>query len=421
MTDTIFVGGKTYMVTRPEGSQSTPANYGTYASGGTDDKMNLVTNFSPALKNNMIKIYSLGGGRSYKAAVPGKFEASGSIEMHIQNASFLKYGFGTLSSATTATKTFDGVSITGTPTAALKTYMLSEADVLDSFSMDVTQISDFSTADVTHRYLGTKINQVSIKADTESPLTATYDWIAQKVTTTTASATDPTTTAFSDVPKMFYQGQLLIGSGDNGVGTGTLNTMTDATKAWATNQWQTNFVVIDSTGVAFPITANSATALTVSGTPTSGRFYITPLSSYTSAQVIQCNSVDITITHNLESYWSISNDTGRGIKYALEKQREYTLNLDLNFTNAEQLGRFYTGATTGTTPTTTSTYTPFMVVLDFKTATTDGDNYKAMRFIFDGVVFDETSLPVNPQDILKQTVTAFAKKAVCFQITSEAQ
>jgi len=422
MTDVIYVGGKVYVITRAEGSNTTPANYGTYASGGTDDKGVLATNFNASLKNNMIQIYTLGGGRSFKQIVPGKFEASGTLEYEVGSGNFLKYAFGAVSAGATTTTNFDGTTITGTPTAALKKYVLTQADTLDSFSMDVIAQSDASASDVKTRYTGAKANQVTLKADTENPLHATMDFIAQKPTTSTADYSATTQTILSDVPQMFYRGQLLINAGDYGLsGTGTLSTMTDATKAWTVNAWQTNYVLIDSAGTAFVITSNTATALTVTGTPATGSYVICPLSTYTSAQVVQCNSVDMTLTNNLEGYWSISNDTGRGVKYLLEKQREYTLTLDLNFVNTDQLGRFYSGATSGTTPVSDTGYTPFCVVLDYKTAIGQGDNYKALKLVFTDVVFDEESLPANPKDILKQVVTAKAKNCMGFFITSEAQ
>ena len=426
MADTIFVGGKTYLTTRSEGSQSTPGNYGTYASGGDDDYRVLVTTFNPNFKNNMIRIYTLGGGRSYAQVVPGKFEASGSFEYDVQNGDLFKYAYGSVTSGTQATKDLDGTEITGSPTAALKAYVVTESDTLDSFSMDITQISSQSAEDVRHRYAGVKINQLSLKADTENPLKATVDWLAQKPTTVVDSLSAPSTTSFDDVPKMFYQGQLLIGTGDYGAnGTGTLNTMTDSSKSWTADQWNTNYILIDDTGMAFVITDNDATTLTVSGTPSSGAYFITPKSAYTSAQVIQCNSIDSTLTNNLEQYWSFTNDTGRGVRFLLEKQREYTLTLDMNFSNADQLGRFYdsTGSISdsGKSPTTTTEYTPFMIVVDYKTSTSDGDDYKGMRVVYDDVVFDEDSLPVDPMDILKQTITAYAKRSAIFYITNETQ
>ena len=426
MADIIYAGGSTFVVTRSEASQTDQSKYGTYNSGGTDDKRLLATNFTSNMKNNMLSIYTLGGGRSYAQIIPGKFESSGTLEFDVQNLSFLKYAFGAVSTSSQATTDFDGTTITGTPTAALKRYALTQSDVLDSFSMDVTSFNTTTSGsvDISTRYTGVKNNQVSIKADTENPLHATADWIAQKPTTTISSATLPTTLAYGDVPKMFYQGKLLIEAGDYGpLGTGSASTMTDATKNWTSNQWATNWVLIDSVGAVYPITSNTATALTVTGTPTTGPgpYTITPKSTYATGQVVQCNSIDITITNNLESYWSISNDTGRGIKFALEKQREYTLTLDLNFVNGAPPGRFYTAATSGLTPTTTSVYTPFSVVLDYRTATADGDAFKALRLFFSGVVFDEESLPANPKDILKQTITAKARDCMGFFITNETQ
>lgn len=414
MTDTLYVGGKTYLVTRPE------STYGTDAGSG-DEKMGLVTNFTSNMKNNMIQVYTLGGGRSYQQIVPGKFEVSGSTEFDVQNGYILKYAIGGISAATTTTTNFDGTTITGSPTSDLKRYCVSENDALTSFTMQITNQSDATALDVKTIYTGVKVNQLSLKFDTENPLHATFDWIAQKPLTSVGDYSALAPTSYTDVPHMFYRGQLLMSTGDYGLsGTGTLNTMTDSTKAWTVDQWKTSWVLIDSLGAAFVIASNTATALTVTGTPETGKYVIVPLSTVTANQVVQCNSVDITLAQNLESYWSVSNDTARGVKFLVEKQREYSLNLDLNFTNVEQLGRFYTGATSGLSPTTTSDYTKFMVVVDVKTATADGDNYKALKLVFSDVVFDETSLPVNPKDIVKQTVAAKARNCMAFFITSNA-
>jgi hypothetical protein len=56
-------------------------------------------------------------------------------------------------------------------------------------------------------------------------------------------------------------------------GTGTLNTMTDTTKAWTVNEW-TGYTLTDLYGVQFTIASNTATALTVTGTPNSGAYKI---------------------------------------------------------------------------------------------------------------------------------------------------
>jgi hypothetical protein len=270
MADVLYVGGKTFMVTRVE------TTYGTDAAG-TDDKMQLVTNFTSNMKNNMLQIYTLGGGRSYQQIVPGKFEVSGSVEYEVQNGYFLKYCLGAISSATTTTTNFDGTTITGTPTAALKRYAVTEADALPSFTMQITNQSDATATDIKTIYTGTEVNQLGLKFDTENPLHASVDWIAQKPVTSTGDFSALAPTAFNDVPQMFYRGQLLINTGDYGAaGTGASNTLTDTSKAWTTDAWKTNWVVIDSLGAAFVITTNSATVLTVVGTPTTGKSRFQP-------------------------------------------------------------------------------------------------------------------------------------------------
>ena len=65
------------------------------------------------------------------------------------------------------------------------------------------------------------------------------------------------------------------GQGDSGTGTGGTNTFTDSGASWGTNEW-TNYVLIDSASAQFLVTSNTATVLTVVGTPASGSYYIKP-------------------------------------------------------------------------------------------------------------------------------------------------
>lgn len=68
----------------------------------------------------------------------------------------------------------------------------------------------------------------------------------------------------------------LIARSEHGTaGVGTTNTMTDASKAWTTDQWVGQYLV-DSYDYEFYITANGATTLTVDGTPATGEYFIFP-------------------------------------------------------------------------------------------------------------------------------------------------
>lgn len=58
-----------------------------------------------------------------------------------------------------------------------------------------------------------------------------------------------------------------------GTGTGTLNTWTVTGTPWVASQWR-NYVLTDDDGDTFTITANTTSALTVIGTPTTGDFKI---------------------------------------------------------------------------------------------------------------------------------------------------
>ena len=65
-----------------------------------------------------------------------------------------------------------------------------------------------------------------------------------------------------------------VGGDDSGNGTGSLNTMTDSTKNWRTDQFSSGYKLEDSAGATFTPTANGATTITVSGTPASGDYII---------------------------------------------------------------------------------------------------------------------------------------------------
>lgn len=414
MTDEIYVGGSTYGCIRSE------STYGSYNSGGTDDTRLVISNINPTMKNNFIRVFGLGGGRNFVQAVPGKYEVSYSMDVSIQNGFFFKYALGAISAATTATKDFDGTAITGTPTAALKTYAVTEATNIPSYTMDLRYLVA-STNDFQQRFLGCKVNQMALKADADNELKATFDCIAQTTTTTVGTLSTPTSVMYNDPLKMFYGARIAIGAGDYGSGTGTASTMTDTTKSWTVDQWKDNYVLIDSLGIAFVITANTATALTVSGTPTTGEYTISPLTSFATTKVLYCTSADITMTNNLEGYWSITNASGRGIQFAVEKQREYSIDLGMLLTNAEMLGMLYSGSRSATSPTTSTAYTVNCLVLNYMTATSDGDSYKAMRFVFNNLIIDEDSIPTDPKEMVKQTIKAFAKKGTIYYITNETQ
>lgn len=81
----------------------------------------------------------------------------------------------------------------------------------------------------------------------------------------------PTTITIKDDDYIFRY----IQNGDLGTnGVGSLNILTDSSKSWVTNEWE-GFHLIDNDGTFFEIVSNTSTALTISGTPVSGQYYIT--------------------------------------------------------------------------------------------------------------------------------------------------
>jgi hypothetical protein len=366
MAEQTYVGGRSFLVTRAEGSQGDLTKYGVYDSGGTDDKYLLGTNFTSPTRNNMNRIYSVGGGRSFRMAVPGRYEVTGTMEYEVQNAKHMRYPLGSIDAGTLVAVDLDNNAIAGATT--LKRYKCYESTTLDSYSLDQININDFSSADLQTRYYGCKVNQLTVRADTDAPLHATFDWVGQREEIISETASEPSVVTYLDTPPMFYRGTIIMGG--------------------------------------------SVDHVTNPGKVTGGTTYA------------QINSLESTMVNNLESYFTINSTTGRGNKFQIEKQREYTLRFDMNFTNLDQVKRFYDGTTSATKPMGTpggaSEYTPFLVVLDYKTQLTDANNFKQLRFIYEGDYFDEKSIPITPMDMIRQEITAFAKTLTVYNITSEA-
>lgn|SRR5574340_848515 len=87
-----------------------------------------------------------------------------------------------------------------------------------------------------------------------------------------------------------FQLRAYTGASDSGEsGTGALNSMTDATKNWITDQWNATKLV-DSAGVVFSPSANTKTVLTVAGTPATGWYLL-----YTAGRLIRETMPKVTI------------------------------------------------------------------------------------------------------------------------------
>lgn len=110
-------------------------------------------------------------------------------------------------------------------------------------------VSNFKRVDIVDRAATGEI-------DAEAVTQATYNFVNKMAT------------------KAAFQISSFTGADDSGNGTGSLNTLTDATKNWIASQWASGYSLRDSAGTVFAITASTATTLTVSGTPASGDYTI---------------------------------------------------------------------------------------------------------------------------------------------------
>ncbi len=350
-----YVGGKSFAVIRRET---------VYGDGGTvADKMTLATNSSNPTKNNFLKIYALGGGRDYFQSVPGRFECSGTLEFEVQNGFPLQYFFGSVDAGSLTTTSLDGVAITGT-TTGLRRYRVMQTNVIPSFSIDQYEISVLDV-DQLIKYYGCKVNQLVLKADTENPLHATFDWIGQTgsiVKNASLDAIAGSLLSYNDPVFMFYRGTVNIGAS-----------------------------VAETTGSLLGGTVISVV-----------------------------NNAEITSTNNVEPYFAISSTTARGTQFLIEKFREYSIRFNMNFTSSDMISRFYNGTTTATQPLTNTDYNTFNMILDYRKALSDND-YTQLRVVLREMYFDELSVPVNPKDIVTQDITAHCKRADVYYITKEVQ
>ena len=90
--------------------------------------------------------------------------------------------------------------------------------------------------------------------------------------------------------------------GDYGIGVGATNLWTDTTKSWGTNQWA-GYILMDFLGNEFTIASNTATTLTVTGSPIPGAYeiyrYQTKTITVISGSTITVNSAPMSFKNYL--------------------------------------------------------------------------------------------------------------------------
>lgn len=170
-----------------------------FGNGGTaTTAIGKVTNFSPSLKNNFIRLRGLGEGRNAVDTIYGAFDCGGTIDWEVHDFAFLQFLVGPQS----------GAGTTADP------YVLTEADSVGYTASDIKTAAveasgEEGATDDVDLYKGFLINNVTFTAEIGEPLKATADWIAQKPVSSTSGQTYSASTV---EPFVFYQGSLLWGA-----------------------------------------------------------------------------------------------------------------------------------------------------------------------------------------------------------------
>jgi hypothetical protein len=345
-----------------------------YGSAGVINKdIGAVQSVSPSERNNLIKIRTLGGNRDYKTVIPGKFEITGSFEYYLQGGAFLRQAFG---EDTATTSTVDsGPKILSAGGSVYRHVMGSAnspgVNSFPSFTLEFTDEEDAGTAadtaNLKRTYTGCRVNTLNISGTVDEPVRVSVDWMAKRVTVSTALATP--VSEYTQDPFIFYDGFVYLTSGD-------------------------------------------VTSVTTS-------------TSLKSSALCQVMSFDFNLNNNLETHWYISGtcsvlDSARSAKHIIPKGRDYELRLGMHYTNRSMYQRFLGAANAITDQ---KTLEKVQIVLDMAKSGTpvtvaSGDHY--MRMVLASSTFDDIAINGSPEDIVNNDVTVFCKKAKVYFVDSEA-
>jgi hypothetical protein len=331
----------------------------------------LVQSVNPTETNNLIKIRTMGGTRDFSNVVPGKFEVSGSIEFYLQHGSPLRLGIGEDTGTTSGA--IDGGPRTYEGTTYMHVMGSAASPAAECFPSFTLEFADDQTGEclgtsgannLKRVYTGCRVNNMSVSASVDEPLSVSMDWQAQGVQISTAGPTSVVELTVD--PYVFYQGAVYATSGN--IAGDTAITSADAIAA--------------------------------------------------------VNSFDFSINNNLEAVWHIGGTTApyqnlRGLKHLVPKGREYDANLNLHFENKAMYERFL-GATGATGPQTT--LNPYQIVFDFVRSGKIGtkvhtDDY--MRVVMRNCKFDNINIAGSPEDIVTQTIAVFVGDARTYFVDSD--
>ena len=327
--------------------------YGSTVTVNSD--IGLVQNVSPAEKNSVFKIRKLGGTRDYAALVSGKFECGGSFEYMLQDSKFIRQAFGEDSGSTAVTNSGPRyVHAVGGVTGTTYHHVMGSAESpgvndFPSFTLELNDDENETTGTSTFKriYNGCRVDSLSIAGEVDSPVSVNVDYIAQKVTVSSAGKTS--VVEQTEDPFVFYQGGVYIGN--------------------------TPF------GTALP-----------TGT------------------VAEVNSFEFTLNNNLEAAWFINRGVENAwenlkcLKSLIPKGRDMESRLSFNFKDKTQYERFL-GATGATSP--QLTFTKPTVVIDLVRGGGPGSvstsaNNDWVRLELASVIFDDVTIDGSPEDVVSE-------------------
>lgn len=334
-----------------------------YGSAAVINKdLGAVQSISPSEKNNLIKIRTLGGNRDYKTVMAGKFEVSGSMEYFLQGGDFLRQCIGEDTATTSTIDSGPKILVAGSSYLHVMGSANSPGvNTYPSFTLEFTDYEDSgalaTTANLKRKYLGCRVNNLTLSAGVDDPLKCAVDWMAKRVVVSTGAPTS--ITEYTQDPYIFYEGYIYM----------------------------------------------------TTGVPTAG----TPQSTIKNDAICQVLSFDLSLNNNLEAGWYIAGtcstlDSARAAKFIIPKGREYSLKLNMHYSNKEMYQRFLGGISNTTDG---KTMDKTQVVLDFVKSGAPGTKAagtKYLRCVVSSATFDDISINGAPEDIVNNDVTVFGKK-----------
>jgi hypothetical protein len=291
------------------------------------------------------------------------------MDYYYQGGDFLRQAFG---EDTATTSTIDSGPRILSAGGSLYLHVMGSANSpgvnsFPSFTLEFTDYEDdgstAATQNLKRTYTGCRVNTLSISASVDEPLMCSVDWMAKRVSISTADKTS--ITEYTQDPYVFYEGFVFL----------------------------------------------------TSGVATAG----TPQASLKDDAICQVLSFDLGINNNVEAGWYIAGtcgatDSERAAKFIIPKGRDYDLSLSMHYNNKEMYERFL-GAVGNTTD--TKSMDKFQIVLDFVRTGTPGTlsaGLEYLRLVAASALFDDIAINGAPEDIVNNDVTVFAKKIKCYVV-----